>query len=88
MSTGYITFSCSSRSLTTPPRCSLLILPFSAIVNPGAQQEMVLFETPKQSSGVVVSPKEVFMNAAAAIPETRSGRSHQWGSDKDPHFRK
>lgn len=36
--------------------------------------------TPKskfKASGVVVSPKEVFMNAAAAIPETRSGRIHQ-----------
>lgn len=43
----------------------------------------------KQSSGFVVSPKEVFMNAAAAaIPETRSARIHQWGSDSYPHFRK
>ncbi len=35
-----------------------------------------------------MSPKEVFMNAAAAIPETRSARIHQWGSGSYPHFRK
>lgn len=47
--------------------------------------------TPKskcKASGVVVSPKEVFMNAAAAIPETRSGRIHQWGGGSSPHCRK
>lgn len=44
--------------------------------------------TPKQSSRAVVSSKEVFMNAAAAIPETRSARIHQWVSDSYPHFRK
>lgn len=49
---------------------------------------MCCLVTPKQSSGVVVSPKEVFMNAAAAIPESRAGRIHQWGSDNYPHFRK
>lgn len=34
--------------------------------------------SPTQSSGVVVSPKEVFMNAeAAAIPRRRSARIHK-----------
>lgn len=34
--------------------------------------------SPTQSSGVVVSPKEVFMNAeAAAIPHRRSVRIHK-----------
>lgn len=38
---------------------------------------MATCHPPKQSSGLVVSPKEVFMNAAEATPETRSGRIHQ-----------
>lgn len=48
---------------------------------------MCCFVTPKQSSGVVVSPKEVFMDAAAATPESRSARIHQWGGDSYPHSR-
>lgn len=37
------TFSCSSRSLTTPSRWSMFTWPLSAIVNPSAQQEYVVF---------------------------------------------
>lgn len=38
----------------------------------------VVLVSPTQSSGVVVSPKEVFMNAeAAAIPHRRSVRIHK-----------
>lgn len=44
------------------------------------------FDPKCKSSGVVVSPKEMFMNAAA-IPVSRSDRIHQWGGGSDPHFR-
>lgn len=55
----------------------MVILPFSAIDSSCTQQKHALFSDPN-AKGVVVSPKEVFMNAAAAaIPVSRSDRIHQ-----------
>lgn len=48
-------------------------------------RKMLRLEIPKQSSGVVVSPKEVFMNAAAAFPQSRSALCHQTGWRSYPH---
>lgn len=58
----------------------MLILPFSAIDSSCTQEKHTVFSGPyAKSSGVVVSPKEVFMNAAAAaaIPVSRSDPVHQ-----------